>query len=90
MIAQIRVKLVSIVPYHTISYHMRLLRIFKVVWKGSTQLGIGYARNTDKKTVYVVARYKPAGNIINGGQYRANVEVPGYILDTFQNNCDGM
>ena len=41
----------------------------QVVWKGSTELGIGFATGNDKqspsmKCVYVVGRYKPAGNMI--------------------------
>lgn len=61
------------------------------MWEGSTLLGIGYARNADRTKVYVVARYKPAGNVQASFRnfYQENVKVPAYILDTFQNNCDG-
>ncbi|XP_028406916.1 uncharacterized protein LOC114529346 isoform X2 [Dendronephthya gigantea] len=62
----------------------------QVVWKDSLQLGIGYARSADRTKVYVVARYTPPGNFIDDGQHTENVKVPGYILDTFQNNCDGV
>ena len=41
----------------------------QVVWKGSEQLGIGFA--TKGKEIYVVANYYPAGNYI--GQYKENV-----------------
>ena len=48
----------------------------QVVWKPSKEFGIGYAtgvdqRHSDVKCVYVVARYKPAGNIL--GQFSTNV-----------------
>ena len=59
----------------------------QVVWTTSTQLGIGYARSTDRKKVYVVARYSPPGNYI--GQYATNVPLANYLLETFQNNCNG-
>ncbi|XP_065093052.1 uncharacterized protein LOC135713749 [Ochlerotatus camptorhynchus] len=41
----------------------------QVVWKSSTQLGVGIARNG--KNLYVVCNYDPPGNY--GGQYLANV-----------------
>uniref|UniRef100_A0A673NBK4 SCP domain-containing protein n=1 Tax=Sinocyclocheilus rhinocerous TaxID=307959 RepID=A0A673NBK4_9TELE len=43
----------------------------QVVWKSSTELGVGLA--TDGNTVYVVGQYKPAGNITNAGYYEQNV-----------------
>ncbi|XP_028410143.1 uncharacterized protein LOC114532760 [Dendronephthya gigantea] len=48
----------------------------QLVWKPSTELGIGYALGVDKydpgmKCMYVVARYKPAGNIL--GSFSTNV-----------------
>ena len=36
----------------------------QVVWKSSTEFGIGRAYSADQNCVYIVARYKPAGNII--------------------------
>ena len=44
----------------------------QVVWKGSEQLGIGFA--TKGREIYVVANYYPAGNYI--GQYKENVLKP--------------
>ncbi|XP_077080449.1 uncharacterized protein LOC143732878 [Siphateles boraxobius] len=43
----------------------------QVVWKSSTELGVGLA--TDGKTIFVVGQYKPAGNITNAGYYQENV-----------------
>ncbi|TRY91334.1 hypothetical protein DNTS_030140 [Danionella cerebrum] len=43
----------------------------QVVWKSSTELGVGLA--TDGNTVFVVGQYKPAGNITNPGFYENNV-----------------
>ncbi|CAM4618298.1 unnamed protein product [Leuciscus chuanchicus] len=43
----------------------------QVVWKSSTELGVGLA--TDGNTVFVVGQYKPAGNITNAGYYEKNV-----------------
>lgn len=46
----------------------------QVVWKGSTQLGIGRAETTRNgmKCAYIVGRYKPAGNMM--GQFQQNVQ----------------
>uniref|UniRef100_A0A8C1JZC8 Im:7150988 n=1 Tax=Cyprinus carpio TaxID=7962 RepID=A0A8C1JZC8_CYPCA len=43
----------------------------QVVWKSSTELGVGLA--TDGNTVFVVGQYKPSGNITNAGYYEKNV-----------------
>ena len=48
----------------------------QLVWKDSTELGIGFAIGNSKnprgmKCVYVVARYKPAGNSMS--QFRSKV-----------------
>ncbi|XP_046839089.1 uncharacterized protein LOC124433373 [Xenia sp. Carnegie-2017] len=61
----------------------------QVVWEGSTELGIGYARTADGRTVYVVARYKPAGNVRSPTRtlYRDNVKFPNYLNATIDNNC---
>lgn len=45
----------------------------QVVWKGSRELGVGKARGRDGK-VYVVANYRPAGNMM--GEYEKNVFPP--------------
>ena len=60
----------------------------QVIWKTSTKLGIGYARTSDRTGVYVVGRYLSAGNY--NGQYTENVPKADYLLETFQDNCDGM
>ncbi|XP_016329445.1 Golgi-associated plant pathogenesis-related protein 1 [Sinocyclocheilus anshuiensis] len=43
----------------------------QVVWKSSTELGVGLA--TDGNTVFVVGQYKPAGNINSAGYFEKNV-----------------
>jgi len=42
-----------------------------VIWKGSREIGIGRAFADEKKSVYVVCNYLPAGNFI--GRYKENV-----------------
>ncbi|XP_048584713.1 uncharacterized protein LOC5521024 isoform X2 [Nematostella vectensis] len=37
----------------------------QMVWKGSKELGMGRAKTSDGRCTYVVARYQPAGNIVN-------------------------
>lgn len=37
----------------------------QVVWKESNELGMGRAQTADGKLTYVVARYNPAGNLLN-------------------------
>ncbi|XP_063054043.1 GLI pathogenesis-related 2, like [Engraulis encrasicolus] len=46
-----------------------------MVWKSSRKLGVGKAVASDGST-FVVARYTPAGNIVNQGQFEANVLPP--------------
>ncbi|KAF6730593.1 Golgi-associated plant pathogenesis-related protein 1 [Oryzias melastigma] len=43
----------------------------QVVWKNSTELGVGMA--TDGKSVFVVGQYHPAGNFTNKGEFEGNV-----------------
>ncbi|XP_061527132.1 Golgi-associated plant pathogenesis-related protein 1-like [Phycodurus eques] len=43
----------------------------QVVWKASTQLGVGMA--TDGNKVFVVGQYRPAGNISMSQNFRENV-----------------
>ncbi|XP_028391885.1 uncharacterized protein LOC114516559 [Dendronephthya gigantea] len=57
-------------------------------WELSTSVGFGYARTSDRFKVYIVARYKPHGNVI--GYYPIYVKRPLYVLDTFQDNCLGI
>ncbi|XP_017075268.2 LOW QUALITY PROTEIN: Golgi-associated plant pathogenesis-related protein 1 [Drosophila eugracilis] len=44
----------------------------QVVWKSSSELGVGFARRDN--TIYVVCNYNPPGNYIN--QFRENVLPP--------------
>jgi hypothetical protein len=37
----------------------------QLVWKGSKELGMGRAKTPDGRCTYVVARYRPAGNVVN-------------------------
>ncbi|KAI4890044.1 hypothetical protein NFI96_014715, partial [Prochilodus magdalenae] len=43
----------------------------QVVWKATTEIGLGFA--TDGNTVFVVGQYRTAGNITNAGYYEKNV-----------------
>nr|ACD54644.1 cysteine-rich secretory protein-2-like protein [Adineta vaga] len=43
----------------------------QVVWKATQRLGVGFAFTSDRKGVYVVAQYSPAGNF--QGQFPNNV-----------------
>ncbi|CAN0359278.1 unnamed protein product [Lampetra fluviatilis] len=47
-----------------------------MVWRSSRKLGVGRARASDGST-FVVARYFPAGNVVNPGQFRDNVPPAG-------------
>uniref|UniRef100_A0A3B3R1N1 SCP domain-containing protein n=1 Tax=Paramormyrops kingsleyae TaxID=1676925 RepID=A0A3B3R1N1_9TELE len=47
----------------------------QVVWKDSQEMGIGLATD-GKGNVFVVAQYRPAGNITNAGYYEQNVLPP--------------
>lgn len=37
----------------------------QVVWKESQEMGMGRAQTADGRLTFVVARYKPAGNMLN-------------------------
>ena len=50
-------------------------------------LGIGYAQNAAKTKIYVVARYKVAGNL--RGHYTSQVTKPSNIGEIYQDNCNG-
>jgi len=45
-----------------------------MIWKSTTQLGIGAAVSPDKKCLVIVANYYPSGNYQN--QYKVNVFPP--------------
>ncbi|CAH8824432.1 unnamed protein product [Trichobilharzia szidati] len=46
----------------------------QVVWKSTKKAGFGAAKSSDGMKIYVVGRYKPAGNVI--GRYAENVPRP--------------
>lgn len=51
----------------------------EIVWSGTKKLGVGYAVGKNAgfpgyECVYVVGRYKPAGNIIGGRRLQMNVK----------------
>lgn len=48
----------------------------QMVWKGSKKLGVGVAFSPDKREVYIVTNYFPAGNIIGPGSFERNVLRP--------------
>ncbi|XP_028414952.1 protein PRY1-like isoform X2 [Dendronephthya gigantea] len=46
----------------------------QVVWKGSQELGMGWAKSADGRSAFIVARYRPAGNM--QGSFDQNVSPP--------------
>lgn len=50
----------------------------QVVWKDSTELGVGMA--TDGNKAFVVGQYRPAGNMNMAGYFEKNVLKLGKIL----------
>jgi len=50
----------------------------QMIWAESTHVGVGYhqAKIGKWNTVIVVARYKPAGNMMMPGYYQKNVNPP--------------
>ena len=48
-------------------------RFTQIVWKGTTEMGIGRATNVkaDLLCTYIVARYRPTGNVL--GEVKGNV-----------------
>lgn len=56
----------------------------QVVWKESTELGVGMA--TDGKTVFVVGQYRPAGNMNMEGYFEKNVLSLGNVLSEKSEN----
>ena len=45
----------------------------QMVWKDTKKMGVGVALSPDKREVYVVTNYYPAGNIVNPGMFERNV-----------------
>ena len=60
----------------------------QVVWKGSTELGIGRAESTkgSMKCAYIVGRYKPAGNMM--GDFAENVKKGSFDSSQCNSNSD--
>uniref|UniRef100_A0A5F8HH35 Golgi-associated plant pathogenesis-related protein 1 n=1 Tax=Monodelphis domestica TaxID=13616 RepID=A0A5F8HH35_MONDO len=46
-----------------------------MIWKGTKKMGVGKASANDGSS-YVVARYFPAGNVVNPGLFEENVPRP--------------
>jgi hypothetical protein len=45
----------------------------QLVWKSSKKLGVGVALSPNKREVYFVTNYYPAGNIVAPGYFEENV-----------------
>ncbi|KAM7442049.1 hypothetical protein ABFA07_008966 [Porites harrisoni] len=65
----------------------------EVVWSGSKNLGIGHAVGKNPEIpgyecVYVVGRYKPAGNIIGGQRLKMNVKKGKFNADYCQTGIE--
>ncbi|CAL8083302.1 unnamed protein product [Calicophoron daubneyi] len=46
----------------------------QLVWKSTTKVGFGCAKNVEKRTIYYAAHYEPCGNVT--GQFLENVIKP--------------
>lgn len=46
-----------------------------MVWKNTKKIGVGKASASDGSS-FVVARYFPAGNVVNQGYFEENVPPP--------------
>ena len=65
----------------------------EVVWSGSKKLGIGHAVGKNPEIpgyecVYVVGRYRPAGNIIGGQRLKMNVKKGKFNADYCQTGIE--
>jgi hypothetical protein len=56
---------ISFYSYSSPGYSSATGHFTQVIWKNSTQLGIGIAFTSDSKSAYVVANYYPAGNFLD-------------------------
>lgn len=59
-----------ILSIHLLSIKCPIGHFTQVVWKDSTELGVGCAKTDNGKT-YVVANYNPPGNMM--GKFKENV-----------------
>ncbi|XP_044250931.2 uncharacterized protein, partial [Drosophila takahashii] len=66
---------ISLYNWNYPSYSEQTGHFTQLVWKSSTELGIGVARRGD--IIYVVCNYNPSGNYEN--QFRTNVAYPNYV-----------
>lgn len=58
-------------PPNDIAAQEKVADYTQLIWKNTKYIGVGVAENREHRACFVVARYWPAGNILN--QYRANV-----------------
>ncbi|XP_044250932.2 uncharacterized protein [Drosophila takahashii] len=63
---------ISLYNWRYPSYSKQTGHFTQVVWKGSTELGVGFAKRG--KTIIVVCNYNPPGNYEN--EFRRNVALP--------------
>jgi uncharacterized protein YkwD len=57
--------------YNSEQYDEKSSGFTQLVWKNSTDLGVGIARNETRGYTYIVASYYPMGNV--AGEYKDNV-----------------
>jgi hypothetical protein len=48
----------------------------QMIWKSSTEIGVGISKVRGQNKYVVVAHYKPSGNINTPGEFRKNVLPP--------------
>lgn len=59
--------------YEKCGWQRKAHNFTQMVWKGSTELGVGKSTTKDSKSIVVVAFYKPAGNSNKEGDFSKNV-----------------
>lgn len=66
---------IDLVPKTSVCSSLSSGHFTAMVWKNTKKMGVGKASASDGST-FVVARYDPAGNVVNPGYYEENVLPP--------------